>query len=145
MGRFLEISIPWLLALIVPGLYLKYGVGIINIGNLLTEFQSIGTFTFGFLLTLLGLIHQGDSEAINAFKSHKGLYGRFISLNRNTVFLSLILTLYSYTVTNIHVFSEPPSLIDKVISAFFLGGLVYFAYTSIYFLLIFYKILKIDF
>ncbi len=50
---------------------------------------------FGFLLTLLTIIIQGDSETVEWMKQKKNLFNRFIGLNRKIVFLSFIVGIFS--------------------------------------------------
>lgn len=60
------------------------------------EFSTIGMCAFGFLLTFLGIILQGDSEAILWMKSRKMLFKRFVSYNKRIVKISLYLSICSY-------------------------------------------------
>ncbi len=116
----------------------------IIISDVIKGFPDIGTFTFGFLLTLFGLIHQGSSTVITNFKAQKSLYRRFVCLNRNAVFISLFLTLFSFLITNILDFNKGAIICNRLCVAIFIGGFVYFAITSIYFLMVFYKLAEID-
>ena len=47
-------------------------------------------------------------------------------------------------VNNIIDLNEGATIINKVFVAIFAGGLVYFMITSIYFLMVFYKLVEID-
>lgn len=144
MKKIFEEGLPWVLSLFVAALYFFYYPQWINVGELIDKFPDIGTFTFGFLLTLFGLIHQGSSTVIENFKKQRDLYKRFVHLNRNAVYVSLALTLYAYMVKNIINLNNSESVIDKVIVVVFAGGLVYFMITSIYFLIVFYRLVEID-
>lgn len=116
----------------------------INFGELIKNFPAIGTFTFGFLLTLFGLIHQGCSIVIESFKKQRNLYKRFVHLNRNSVYVSLALTLYAYLLDNVIDLCEGVTIYNKIAVAIFAGSFVYFMITSIYFLVIFYKLVELD-
>lgn len=144
MKKNLEEGLPWLLSLLAAVLCFFYYPYWIKAGELIDKFPDIGTFTFGFLLTLFGLIHQGSSTVIENFKRQRSLYKRFVHLNRNAVYVSLVLTLYAYMVNNIINLNNGESITDKVLVAVFAGGLVYFMITSIYFLVVFYKLVEID-
>lgn len=64
--------------------------------ELIQEFPSIGMCAFGFMLTFLGIILQGDSSTIKYMKSRSVLYDKFIAYNKIVVILSLIISIYSY-------------------------------------------------
>ena len=144
MKKTLETGLPWLLSLIIAVLCFYYYPQRINVEALIEKFPEIGTFTFGFLLTLFGLIHQGSSTVIDNFKRQSGLYNRFVHLNRNSVYASLVLTLYAYIANNIINLNEGATIENKVVVALFAGGLIYFMITAIYFLIVFYKLVEID-
>ena len=144
MKKNIEEGLPWLLSILAVILYFFYYPQWIKVGELIDKFPDIGTFTFGFLLTLFGLIHQGSSTVIENFKKQRDLYKRFVHLNRIAVYASLALTLYSYSVNSIIDLNEGATIINKIMVAIFAGGLVYFMITSIYFLMVFYKLVEID-
>ena len=50
--------------------------------ELIQEFPSIGMCAFGFMLTFLGIILQGDSSTIQYMKSRQVLYDKFIAYNK---------------------------------------------------------------
>lgn len=144
MKKIVEEILPWLLSLLAVAIFFFYYPQWIKFEELIDKFPDIGTFTFGFLLTLFGLIHQGSSTVIQNFKQQRDLYKRFVHLNRNAVYVSLALTLYAYMVNNIIDLNEGATIMNKVIVALFAGGLVYFMITAIYFLMVFYKLVEID-
>lgn len=144
MMRYVEEWSPWIISLATAILSFFFYPEWIKMDTLIEKFPDIGTFTFGFLLTLFGLIHQGSSTVIDNFKRQRSLYKRFVHLNRNAVFVSLALTLYAYMMNNIIDFSEGETVINKVLVALFSGGLMYFGITSVYFLMVFYKLVEID-
>lgn len=144
MKKILEEGLPWLLSFITLVFCFYYYPQWIKIGELIDKFPDIGTFTFGFLLTLFGLIHQGSSTVIDNFKKQRDLYRRFVHLNRNAVYASLTLTLYAYMVNNIIDLNEGATIVNKMVVSVFAGSLVYFMITAIYFLMVFYKLVEID-
>ena len=144
MMRYFEEWLPWIISLATAVLSFYFFPGWIKMDTLIEKFPDIGTFTFGFLLTLFGLIHQGSSTVIDNFKRQRSLYKRFVHLNRNAVFVSLALTLYAYMMNNIIDFNEGETVVNKVAVALFSGGLVYFGFVSVYFLMVFYKLVEID-
>jgi hypothetical protein len=142
--RYIEEWSPWIISLVIVVLSFFYYPDWIKMGPLIEKFPEIGTFTFGFLLTLFGLIHQGSSTVIDNFKRQRSLYKRFVHLNRNAVFVSLALTLYAYMMNNIIDLNEGETILIKVAVSLFLGGLVYFTIISAYFLMVFYRLVGID-
>lgn len=74
------------------------------------DFSSIGMCIFGFLLTFLGIILQGNSKLIMWLQSRTILYHRFISHNKRVVYISLITTILTYTIGYIdlsyHMYSD---------------------------------------
>ena len=66
--------------------------------KLIQEFPSIGMCAFGFMLTFLGIILQGDSSTIKYMKSRQILYDKFIAYNKIVVIMSLIISFYSYII-----------------------------------------------
>jgi hypothetical protein len=64
--------------------------------DFIQEIPSIGMCIFGFLLTFLGLILQGESKTIEWMKSREILFQRFISFNKRVVILSIVLSVYAY-------------------------------------------------
>ena len=144
MMRFLEKWLPWIISLVAAVFAFIYYPDWIKMESLIEKFPEIGTFTFGFLLTLFGLIHQGSSRVIDNFKRQRSLYKRFVHLNRNAVFVSLALTLYAYMMNNIIDLNEGGTILNKMTLSLFTGGLVYFTIISVYFLMVFYRLVEID-
>lgn len=56
----------------------------------------ITTCIFGFLLTLLGIILQGNSPIISMMCKEVKIYNRFISFNKRIVILSFVLTISAF-------------------------------------------------
>lgn len=144
MIRYIERWLPWLFSLATSVFAFIYYPDWIKMESLIDKFPEIGTFTFGFLLTLFGLIHQGSSTVINNFKRQRSLYKRFVRLNRNAVFVSLALTLYTYMMNNIIDLNDGETVLNKVTVSLFAGGLIYFTLISVYFLMVFYRLVEID-
>lgn len=71
--------------------------------ELIQEFPSIGMCAFGFMLTFLGIILQGDSSTIKYMKSRQSLYDKFIAYNKTVVILSLIISIYSYIIGYVEI------------------------------------------
>lgn len=110
---------------------------------LIKEFPAIGMCAFGFLLTLLGIIIQSNTEIITWLKSDKQLYNRFIKLNRRIVIVSFIVSLLSYAIG----YTEWLDLIQNdnlnlVTISTWLGLLSWFILDVIYFLRIFYLLVQ---
>lgn len=144
MGRYIEQFVPIIFSVISMCLYWIFNPLWLDIKEFIKDFPTIGTFTFGFLLTLFGLIHQGSNSVISSFKSRKGLYKRFVHYNRNTVFISLILTIYSYILVNLKIWDGESITGIHIIVTLFVGGFIYFTLTSVYFLYLFYLLVERD-
>ncbi|WP_300284152.1 hypothetical protein [uncultured Alistipes sp.] len=134
----------WIIALIIALLcYFMIHPRLERFLPLIKEFPAIGMCAFGFLLTLLGIIIQSNTEIIAWLKSDKQLYNRFIKLNRRVVIISFIVSLLSYVIG----YTEWPDLIQNdnlnlaTISTW-LGLLSWFILDVIYFLRIFYLLVQ---
>ena len=74
---------------------------ILGMNNILPEKSvDICFILFGFLLTVLALIVQGDNQTLKRLRSFDG-YGRIIRFNRRVVILSTILGLFSLLICTI--------------------------------------------
>lgn len=116
---------------------------------IIIEFPSIGMCAFGFLLTLLGIILQGDSETIKWMKGRTVLYNGFIDFNKRIVYISFILSIYSYLIGYFDI-TDPaicsiPELI-RIITGFeigiFGGLMVWFIIDVIQFIRLFYTLIR---
>jgi hypothetical protein len=115
------------------------------------EIPNVGMCTFGFLLTFLGIILQGGSKTIEWMKSRETLFQRFIAFNRRVVVLSIILSVYAYFLAffNFEWIREYFTgyiclyqVIRRIIISFFVLLAVWFLYDMMYFIKIFYLLIK---
>lgn len=109
--------------------------------ELIKEFPTLGMCAFGFLLTFLGIILQGNSDTINWFRSRTTLYERFIKSNKNIVVMSLILSLYCYIIGYIDFQVNSEYL--RFIEIFELIGVSLFISLSIKFIFDFWTFIKV--
>ncbi len=110
---------------------------------IMKDFQNIGICIFGFLITTMSIIIQGQSDTILKIKSNETLYSRIISFNKRVVSLSLIAAIYSLVFGNISMnFTCIDGHIWDIISAFFCGILFIFLYDLIYFSKIFFQLIS---
>ena len=61
--------------------------------DIIRALPQLTTCIFGFLLTLLGIILQGDGPVILSMRGSIKVYNRFIGYNKKIVILSFILTI----------------------------------------------------
>lgn len=66
--------------------------------DLVKALPQLTTCIFGFLLTLLGIILQGDGPLIQNMKEATKVYNRFIGYNKKVVILSFVMTLFALLV-----------------------------------------------
>lgn len=142
--KLIENWLPPIIGVVISYLIYKCDVITYNVNiEFIKQFTTIGTCTFGFLLTLFGLIVQSNSDVITEIRQRKIPYRRFIFYNRKVVFISLLLTIYSYIIGYLNI--------DRIIScdiilhiatSIFFGAFVWFMIETIYFLLIFYILIQ---
>lgn len=113
------------------------------------EFPAIGMCAFGFLLTFLGIILQGNSETINWIMSREKLYNRFISFNKRIVVISFVLSLYSYIIgytnfQNIRALLSPQlvQIVKNISIGIFYGLLAWFIIDTLQFTRLFYVLIR---
>ena len=147
--------IPWaketyggiLIGLLTCFLLLRSSIKYTDCQGIVDNFPEIGIFVFGFLLTILSLIIQGDSETIKWLNTRVNLYNRVVQFNKRVVFLSLIMALSAYAFTNSYtLFCERISIniyicIGHIFTAIFIGLLSWFIYDSLHFLHFFYLLI----
>ena len=118
-----------------------------SIGGIIIGFIS----SIGFLLTLLGIILQGNSSTIDWMRSRKKLFNRFIQYNKRIVILSFIISIYSYILGffNFKYYVEQLPLSDciinlgeKIVISIFFGLLVWFVIDTLHFIKVFYALIK---
>lgn len=120
--------------------------------DLIRALPQLTTCTFGFLLTLLGIILQGDSPIINKMRNTTTIYNRFIGFNKKIVILSLIVTVLAlvmgyvdYTWLNTLLNNWNPLLpsIARMMSIFLLTfGSVWLVIDLTTFIKLFYLLIK---
>ena len=142
--KIIENFLPPIVGFVIG--YLINGCEIITYNGcieFIKQFKTIGTCTFGFLLTLFGLIIQSNSDVIVEIRRRKIPYKRFIIYNRKVVFISLILTIYSYIIgyLNLNSFISC-DLVLRIATSIFFGAFVWFMLETIYFLIIFYILIQ---
>lgn len=143
--KVIEEYTPPFLGIIVGYFFFKHKiVDYSDCSELIRQFTTIGTCAFGFLLTLFGLIIQSNSEVIAEIRKRGIPYRRFIFYNRRVVFISLLLTIYSYIIGYLNWDNLLPSnnMIISVITSIFWGGFVWFVIEIIYFLIVFYILIQ---
>lgn len=115
------------------------------------EIPTLGMCAFGFLLTFLGLILQGQSQTIEWMKGRGKLFDRFIAFNKRVVVLSIILSIYSYFIAffnfewlicNLHCVDLFWVYTQKIMIVIFLTLAIWFLCDVLHFIKIFYLLIK---
>lgn len=116
---------------------------------LIIEFPAIGMCVFGFLLTFLGIILQGNSDTIKWMMSRDDLYNRFIAFNKRIVIISFVLSLYSYILGYVDfqviigcLSSKLFQIIKNVSIGTFCGLLVWFIIDTFQFTRLFFVLIR---
>ena len=144
MTKFAEKYTTCIVGLIVAFLLYKYtNVSYQGSQEFIKQFTTIGTFVFGFLLTLFGIIIQSDNQAINKMRKRHKSFLRFVSTNKKVVVFSFLLTIYAYIIGYIDITTiiNNCNIITIAICVFY-GGFVYFILETMYFLMIFYLLIQ---
>jgi hypothetical protein len=110
---------------------------------LLSKSFDLGIGTFGFLLAVLALIVQSDTDTIRKIKERDTLYKRLILFNKRVVFISITICIYSVFAKLINDSGLLASLlmIQNLILSIFIFLLSWFVFDMYKFLKIFYKII----
>lgn len=110
---------------------------------IMKDFQNIGICVFGFLITTMSIIIQGNSETILKIKNNEIIYKRIISLNKRVVIISLIAAIYSLIFGNITItLNLSTGIYWRIISSIFCGIIVVFLLDLILFAKVFFYIIK---
>lgn len=117
---------------------------IYNYYTIIEDYPSFGFSIFGFLLTLLGLILQGQSDTITLMKKREILYKKFIVLNKKVVFISLITSViaYSMRLLCLNPLQSKFVIIEHISISIFIGLVSWLLSETIYFLFVFYTLIR---
>jgi hypothetical protein len=142
--KFIEHYISYILGLTIAFVLFKFtSITYKESVEFIKQFTTIGTCTFGFLLTLFSLIIQGDNQAINKMRKRHKPFLRFIAINKKIVIFSFLLTVYAYLVGYIDITTIVNNCsVIKLIICLFYGGFACFILKTIYFLAIFYLLIQ---
>jgi hypothetical protein len=119
--------------------------------DFIKEFPSIGMCVFGFLITFLSIILQGDTDTIKWMKGSKILFKRFITFNKRIVIISILLSVYSYIlgfanfgwiITKLKISECYITFIQQLFISIFCGLLTWLIIDILYFIRIFYLLIK---
>lgn len=146
LGYWIEKLLGLIIGLVMIFLFFKYWHhgNFISNSQFLDKLITISTTLFGFLLTVLTLIVQSESEAVKKMKAH-GSYTRLINFNKNIVLLSGLVCLLSLFLSFCNELLKCRSeLLLKVFSTINLGAFTWVIVDTLIFTLIFYKILLSD-
>lgn len=149
---YIEKYSPIVLGLIAGALCfyigLSHNINFATCKNLMFNFPSIGLTIFGFGLTLLAILIQSNSEfVIKIREKHEGLFNRVINKNKELVYISLLLSVFSYLLSFIyslnHIFNDLDwyLYIKLFLISIFFTFIVYLFLTLYFFIKTFYLII----
>ncbi len=142
----MEVSLGYICGLVLFSIAYKYflNFGFIYEISFLDKLITICSTLFGFLLAILTLILQGNSQTVNSMKVH-GSYNRLINFNKTTVISAILNCILSL------ILSFCPKLINEISTDFFsvlavlnFGIFGCVIVNTILFTLLFYKIILKD-
>lgn len=120
--------------------------------DLIRALPQLSTCIFGFLLTLLGIILQGDGPVIKNMRGSNVIYNRFINYNKKVVIISFVLTLLALIAGYVHydwihniIISICPSLtviVRKLVISILTFGSVWLVVDLTIFIRLFYLLIK---
>lgn len=102
-GRIIEEYGGWCAFFVGFGLSCFVAPEKYNYRTLIENFPAIGLGVFGFMLTFIAIILQSSNKTIDYMKEQTMLFKSFIEYNKRVVYLSAILTLYTYVATSISI------------------------------------------
>lgn len=106
---------------------------------IVTKSMDIGFILFGFFLTVLALIVQGNNITLQRLRKYKG-YSRIIKFSRRVVVLSIIIGFYSLAISSL--INENLNLItNQILFSIFTFFWIWLLWDSIIFLIVFYNII----
>lgn len=109
--------------------------------NVLDKIITISSVLFGFLLTILTLIIQGNSSTLDVMKKH-GSFRRLVIFNKTTVISAIInccLSIFLYFTAS--TILNESKFILKLLASINIGLLSFVIFNSLYFTIIFYRII----
>lgn len=147
----------------------KYGgpfiSGILTIGTFLlhpsfcgsmkaiSNLPTITTCIFGFLLTLFGIIIQGNGAMIKKMKSTNVVFERYISFTKRIIWISLFLSVFAFAVGSInlswwYIIFEELSSLRIIVEGIILRILMFFSFwlilDLIYFIHLFFLLIRTE-
>lgn len=119
----------------------------------ISNLPTITTCMFGFLLTLFGIIIQGNGAMIKKMKSTNVVFDRYISFTKRVIWISLFLSVFAFAVGSINlswwniIFEELPT-IRIIIEGVILLILLFFSFwlilDLIYFIHLFFLLIRTE-
>lgn len=119
----------------------------------ISNLPTITTCIFGFLLTLFGIIIQGNGAMIKKMKSTNVVFERYISFTKRVIWISLFLSVFAFGVGSINlswwgIAFEELSTIRIIIEECILRILVFFSIWLIldlvYFIHLFFLLIRTE-
>ncbi|NOJ75477.1 hypothetical protein [Empedobacter stercoris] len=128
----------------------KFNINFTICRNLIFNFPPIGLTIFGFGLTLLAILIQSNSEFVIRIRNkHEELFNKVINKNKELVYISLLLSIFSYLLSFMyslnHIFLEVDLNLYLYIKLFiislFFASIIYLFLTLYFFIKSFYLII----
>jgi len=111
--------------------------------NILNDYSTIAFGIFGFILTLLGIILQGNGKTIDYIKSNEESYSKFIKMNKKVVILSFLTGCLSFSLNffSLYEFKCNQIFYENFLISLLLSLICVLIFRTIYFIWIFYLLI----
>lgn len=140
--RYLSLAIA--VAVFIISIFFKNSFQFLYKDTFLDKLITIGAALFAFLLTILTIIVQSESESVKKIKKHPG-YKRFLYFNRRIVFLFLSTTILSVILMFIqHIITYLNKDLLYIIASINVSLFVWATLDAIYFTFLFYMLIMLD-
>lgn len=146
IGYWVEKGFPYLFGIIITYMLFQNwsDLSFLNDSDFLENIVSISSTLFGFLLAVLTLIIQSESDTVSKMKKH-GSFSRLIYLNKRTVLASVINCILSFSLSiSKEILFKSNIFLLKITESLNVGIFVFVVSNTLIFTVIFYRIIISD-